>query len=170
MLADRDSPLVISAVAWVLLGGKATKEPDGKALGREGPHFPPILVGKGYPQLSPYSPSALALRPFLDVGFSSSHTSQAREAQKPREEPVSQESGFLIAGTNPLCPQSHLLTPGPGTSFQSPHPFFRPDYSLKANRKGSGPKSLSSGQSQTPRLPGPVLWSPNPNSLQQCLQ
>lgn len=37
MLADRDSPLVISAVAWVLLGGKATKEPDKKGSQEGGP-------------------------------------------------------------------------------------------------------------------------------------
>lgn len=121
MLAERDSPLVTSAVTWVLLGGEATEGPSGRALGRGGPAHQSQPGGKRIlPQEYPLAPRA-----FPAIGFSSSYTSQAREAYQPWEEPVNQDSGFLLAGANPLCPESpphsrpwHLL-PTPSLIFQS---------------------------------------------------
>lgn len=71
MLADRDSLLVISAVAWVLLGGRIMRwgwggRADRRTLGKGGPDESTWLCS-GCPGYCCCRPSGLALRPFLAV-------------------------------------------------------------------------------------------------------
>lgn len=142
MLADKDSPLVISAVAWVLLEGKATKGPDRRAIRRGGPEPSiPQPCGKRILPSITLQPFCFGPKAFLGYWFFPFSYHPGQESPESQER-ACQSGIFLLAGANPLCPQGRLHPPDPGTSFQSLHPFFRlGDYSLKANRKGSGPET-----------------------------
>lgn len=53
MLADRDSPLVISAVAWVLLGGEARGARQKGSWEERLRPTSPSLLGSGSPEYHP---------------------------------------------------------------------------------------------------------------------
>lgn len=169
ILADRDSPLVISAVAWVLLGGKATMEPDRRALGRRGPDpLTPALWEKDTPNYHlatlllwllffPVLIPARIRRP-KSPGRSLSIRNLASSLLEPILSAHRATSSLLA-----LAPPSGLLT----------HVSDQETTVLRLTGNTLVLRFLSPWQGQAPtapRLPGSVLWSPNPNSLQQRLQ
>lgn len=153
MLADRDSLLVISAVAWVLLGGRIMGwgGVGGQTEGDES-----TWLCSGRPGYCCCRPSGLALRPFLAV-FPGSHPARPRNSLTTR----------LAASScwaSPSLPIGQLLSqavPPP------PHlPGSEPDSSLQANGSGEGPLE----ESQRPTTLGQQTTPNKPNSLQKCLQ
>lgn len=171
MLADKDSPLVISAVAWVLLGGKATK---GYQEGRPRTIHPPALWEKDTPK---YHPAALLLWPQGLSWLLVFPILIPPRPGKPRIPGKSLSIRNLFSSLQELIPSAHraastLQTLAPPSSLFT-HFSDQEIIVLRLTGKALVLRLPNPWQCQgpsAPRHPGPVLWSTNPNLLQQCLQ